>query len=139
MNLLAPRLFLKPCWIALGLCALTAVGCGGGGSTPVQGTITLDGAPLAQVYLTLAPKDQQIEGPFTGETDSQGHFSLGPMDDPEGGVPPGEYQLAITTSRSDGMETSVPTPERVPADQRVRDLEVPEGGLPDLKIEMQSK
>jgi hypothetical protein len=127
-----------PSRIALACCALVALGCGGGGSEPVQGTVTLDGAALPNAYLTLAPKDQAIKGPFVGETDDQGHFTLGPMDTPAGGAPPGEYQLAITTSRSDGMETSVPTPERVPAGQRVRDIEVPDGGLPDLKIELQS-
>jgi hypothetical protein len=125
--------------LALGLCALTAIGCGGGGPETVQGTITLDGTPLPEVYLTLAPKDTEIKGPFIGKTDDQGRFTLGPLDDPTGGAPPGKYELAMTTAHSDGMETSVPTPERVPADARVRELEVPDGGLPDLKIELKSK
>jgi hypothetical protein len=119
---------------------LAALGCGAGGVAPetVQGTVTLDGAPLPEAYLTLAPQDKEIKGPFAGKTDEQGRFTIGPIDDPGGGAPPGAYQLAITTSRSDGMETSVPTPERVPEGQRIRDLEVPAGGLPDLKLKLNS-
>jgi hypothetical protein len=129
----------RPTWIVVtALAAL--VGCGGGsGSETVQGTVTLDGAPLPQVYLTLVPNDKEIKGPFTGQTDEQGRFTMGPMDNPGGGAPPGAYQLTLTTSRSDGLETSVPTSERVPEDQVLRDLEIPEGGLPDLKIELESK
>jgi hypothetical protein len=139
MKLFERGRFMNIRWLAAGFCALTALGCGGGaGRETVKGTVLLDGAPLAECYLTLAPKNAEIKGPFVGKTDAQGHFTLGPIDDPDGGAPPGEYQLAMTTSHSDGMETSVPTPERVPANARVRDLEVPEGGLPDLKLDLSS-
>ena len=139
MKQLSPRQLRTPSWLPLACCALMAVGCGGGGSETVQGAVTLDGSPLAGVYLTLAPKDQEIEGPFVGETDAEGRFTIRSLDGSSAGAPPGDYQLAMTTSRSDGMENSVPTPERVPAGERVRDLQVPAGGLPELKLELKSK
>jgi hypothetical protein len=128
--------------MVIGCVAITAIGCSkGAGSVSVEGTVTLDGAPLAAAYLTLAPLDATIKGPFTGKTDEQGHFALGPVGDSGGGVPPGPYQLAMTTASSEnaGMEDAVIPPERVPPDARVRDLEIPEDGLPDLKLELSSK
>src|SRR5688572_17348819 len=133
------RLSRTPSWISCACCVLVTLGCGGGGSGTVQGIVTLDGAPLPQVYLTLSPKDQSGRGALVGVTDAEGRFTLEPVDESSGGAAPGDYQLALTTSRSDGMENSVPTPERVPEGERVRDLAVPEGGLPDLKIELRSK
>jgi hypothetical protein len=137
----AANLLLLRDWAVI-LVTLTAIGCSkGAGPVSVEGTVTLDGAPLAAAYLTLAPLDATIKGPFTGKTDEQGHFSLGPIGDSDGGVPPGAYQLAITTASSEnaGMEDAVIPPERVPPEARVRDLEVPDGGLPDLKLEISSK
>jgi hypothetical protein len=129
-------------WFFFGLVALSAVGCGGsGGSEVVQGIVTLDGAPLPATSLTLAPADPQVKGPFTGKTDDQGRFSIGPIGDPNGGVPAGSYQLALTTTRGDdaGMENAIAPPERVPRGAQVRDLEVPSGGLPDLRLELSSE
>ena len=109
----------------------------------VEGLVLLNGNPLPAAYLTLVPIDEDgdVKGPFIGKTDEQGQFSLGPVGDPSGGVPAGKYQLAITTAHSDnaGMEDAVTPPERVPAHARVRDLDVPDGGLRDLKLNLASK
>jgi hypothetical protein len=47
--------------------------------------------------------------------------------------------MTTASSENAGMEDAVMPQERVPPNARVRDLEVPEGGLPDLKLELSSK
>jgi hypothetical protein len=140
--------FLRGFW-ALALLGLIA-GCGGGVDyQTVSGKVTLDGTPLPAAKLMLvsqnAPKtgnsDPSVTGPFIGTTDDQGHFSLGPGSNAEGGVPAGSYTLTIITAWSaDVSETTIAPPEKVPPPYSTGvDFEVSEGGTDAANFELKSK
>jgi hypothetical protein len=136
---MASRLF----WSAgVAVCAAALIGCDGSGSETVSGKLTLDGAPLAEAHIGLVPKDATVKGgPFVGDTDDQGQFTLGPPGDPTGGVPAGAYSLSITTAYSgSGSETAVTPPERIPAPYTTGvDFEVPAGGTTAANFDLSSK
>jgi len=79
-----------------------SLGCGGGGSdkfkdarpktTPVSGTITMDGAPVEGATVTLHPT--QGGSAATGVTDSSGHYSLMTFEKGDGAVP-AEYKVSV--------------------------------------------
>jgi hypothetical protein len=131
------------------LVAFACAGCSSPSAAPVEGTVTLDGAPLADAYIMLvtyegAEKEPaKALGPFTGRTDAQGHYALGPVDNPGGGVPVGSYRLSITTAHSDsaGEEGAVAPPERVPEPYRSGNVQfdVPDGGNQSADFDLQSK
>lgn len=68
------------------------LGCSDQGMLPVEGTITLDGEPLAGAAISFVP----AEGgrPSSGQTDDQGHFTLASYTANDG-VPPGEYKVTV--------------------------------------------
>lgn len=72
---------------------LTLAGCPGGGTdapeelVPAQGTVTLDGEPLAGASVMFG-------GVSVGETDANGHYEL-TYQGKEKGVPPGEHAVVI--------------------------------------------
>jgi hypothetical protein len=131
--------------VGLALCASAVVGCGGAGKETVAGKITLDGAPLTNARITLLPQDvgndPKLNLPYVGSTDDQGHFSLGPLDSPAGGVPPGAYRLSITTAyTTDTRDNAVAPPERVPQPYSSGvDFTVPDGGASDANFDLKSK
>jgi hypothetical protein len=126
------------------------LGCGDGADLEtVSGTVTLDGAPLAGAKLTLvrnpppttANTDPRVDGPFLGETNDQGQFTMGPIGDPGGGAPAGAFTLRITTAFAETFdENTVVPPERVPAPYPAGvDFEVPDGGKTDANFDLKSK
>ena len=70
--------------LLLGVAALALVassGCGlGGGSAPVEGKITLNGQPLSGATVMFSQTRATAPGPFVGETDAQGNYTLGTPD-----------------------------------------------------------
>jgi len=124
--------------IALALLGITSLGCGAG-SEIVEGTVTLNGKAVPGAHLTLQPNDDSLGGPFTGVTDMQGKFSMGSRGDAGAGVPPGVYELTIKTAPGDEAEDAPATRELIPAEAQVRALEVPEGGLPQLDLQLTSE
>ena len=83
---------------ALGLALL--VGCSGTDRpelVPVQGTVTLNGEPLAgaTVIFDLIDKPEGFQRPSSGRTDEQGHFQVGTYGSADG-LPEGKYRVAIT-------------------------------------------
>lgn len=70
----------------------TLVGCSGSAMQPVEGTVTLDGEPLAGAAISFIP----VEGgrPSSGQTDEQGHFTLASFTANDG-VPPGQYKVTV--------------------------------------------
>jgi hypothetical protein len=134
---------------SLFLVALAWAGCSSPSAAPVEGTVTLDGAPLAEAYITLVTYEgaetdsAEALGPFNGRTDAQGHFSLGPVDNPGGGVPVGSYRISITTAHSAnaGDEGAVAPPERVPEPYRSGNVQfdVPDGGNESANFDLKSK
>lgn len=105
------------------LVSLLLAGCGGSGGdlAPVQGTVTLDGNPLADamVEFELEPGDnpyQRTSGSSSrGKTDANGRYTLKFTHEKEGALV-GKHVVRITTRGmtidAEGKEVSVP--ERLP-------------------------
>lgn len=97
-------------WILLPLVA--ALGCGGK-YAPVSGVVTLNGAPLADAYITFQPIGgaNQEPGPGSyGKTDAQGRFTLRVVGDDRGGALPGAHTVSISAYTGQIPE---PTEERI--------------------------
>lgn len=67
---------------------------------PVAGVVTLDGKPLANVQVTF---DQPELGPnmnkgYIGWTDTEGRYSLRPLDSTDAGAVVGTYRVSLTTA-----------------------------------------
>jgi hypothetical protein len=126
---------------ALALIALIA-GCGGASLESVAGKVTLDGSPLPDVYMTLAPKDASASERYAAKTDASGSFSFGAADNPGGGVPAGAYSLSMTTAFDPNADEMTPAPrEKVPAPYSTggADFEVPAGGTDAANFDLKSK
>lgn len=100
---------------ALGL-AVT-VGCGGGETVPVSGTVTLDGEPLDGATIVFTP--QEGGRPSAARTDSNGYYNLVYGRGAAGAVP-GEHLVTISTyieedTDSDPEDALAGSAERVPA------------------------
>jgi hypothetical protein len=76
-------------------------GCGGAPAT-VEGTVTLDGQPLAGADVTFQPT---FEGglPAYGLTDGSGHYVLN-MSMNESGAMAGEHEVRISMAPTAGMD-----------------------------------
>jgi hypothetical protein len=133
----------------LGVAALALVassGCGvGGGSAPVEGKVTLNGQALSGATVMFSQTRATAPGPFVGETDAQGQYTLTTPDKSKNGAVPGEYTIIITTVKqaAGGMEdTPVPTQKEV-VPTAFRDgstrYTVPEGGAKDANFDMKGK
>lgn len=77
-------------WIVL---LLLAIGCGKSKMSPVSGTVTLDGKPLAGASVLFAPEGSGKDA--TGETDQDGRFTMSTLQ-PGDGVLPGTYKVVIS-------------------------------------------
>ena len=121
---------------------MVAAGCGRGGAS-VSGIVTLDGQPLPSVHLVFFPKnvDPKDATLFVADSNEQGQFSVGAIESPHGGIPPGEYRLVLTTAYSATAGDSEPPPrEQVPEAYRGGiEFEVPPGGTQAAAIELRSK
>jgi hypothetical protein len=73
------------------------IGCGGsgGGRVPAVGIVTLDGAPLADVYVTFRPDDGEPGNGGFAVTDSDGRFEIYYPDTGKGLVP-ARYKVTVT-------------------------------------------
>lgn len=112
------------------------LGCGG--QVPLRGVITLDGQPLPKAHVVLSPVDRTAEGPFVGDTDSTGRFTLGPIGRPGGGVRPGKYRLSISTAFS--LDSDAPAPKELVPASHVNgvDYEVGAGGDSAVTLDLKS-
>jgi hypothetical protein len=124
--------------------ALTSfVGCEASNRVPVEGTVTLNGSPLADATVMFAPTRANGPGPFLGTTDRDGRFVLGTIDNDRSGAAVGEYAVIIATVKSDPKEDS-PAPaheEVVPTAYRngSRRFVVPEEGTRNISFAMKSR
>jgi len=75
-------------------------GCGSGGIAVnyVEGTVTLDGAPLADAVVSFSPVVGGTGKAAVGTTDAKGVFKLTATENTTigGGTAPGDYLVAIT-------------------------------------------
>jgi len=106
---------------ALAICCMAApvllTGCGGGNSVKtvnVEGTVTLDGQPLANADVEFQPGDNG--SPSYGKTDVDGHYELMFTADQSGALL-GEHQVRITTEgeTEDESGNTTTSEEVVPA------------------------
>ena len=105
-------ILLLPC-LALAGCRRSAVDL-----APVEGTVTLDGRPLAGARVEFQP----VEGsPSYAITDAMGHYALMYAPD-KPGAQIGRHQVRISTWRITASRdgTSITVPEQVPEEYNVR-------------------
>ena len=95
------RFGLKNALLLFGLnCFLIAtVGCGKYSLSPVSGTVTLDGKPLADASVSFTPAERGANLPqSTGKTDQAGKYSLRLVEDDTTGAVLGKHQVIIAKS-----------------------------------------
>jgi hypothetical protein len=103
--------------VAIVVLPVLIVGCGKPGASPtskVTGTVTYQGAPLANVNVNFTPDEGR---PGTGTTDAQGRYTISTFA-PNDGAVPGRHRVTITP----GGDSS-PMPES--AEEAARDPVVP--------------
>ena len=82
-----------PLWFTCLLLALALAGCGGAGTTPVEGVVVLDGKPLANASVQFVPQGTGRDA--TGQTNQNGEFAMSTFQ-PRDGVLPGDYKVVIS-------------------------------------------
>jgi hypothetical protein len=83
---------------------------------PVEGTITLDGKPLAAADLMFVPQGNTVGQGGVGHTDQDGKFALRSQDRKQLGAPVGSYRVIINKLvKPDGTDY-VPDPQAGPFD-----------------------
>jgi len=94
-----------------------AAGCGGGGPSlsSVEGTVTLDGQPLANAVISFEPADAAGErSSYEGQTDATGHYVLHATAS-EKGAQPGDYTVHITLPELAADDPTAKTAPKLPA------------------------
>lgn len=95
-------------WVYAVLGTIVFTGCGGSGPrlTPVEGTVTLDGKPLANKSLMFTPIENTAGHGAGGSSDAEGRYTLKAVvpgatkDYP--GIPPGRYRVTVFESMISG-------------------------------------
>jgi hypothetical protein len=96
---------VRPCVVAVPL-LLAAAGCGSEPYkvAPVSGTVTLDGKPLANAWVTFMPvgsKENPNPGPTSaGKTDASGRYTLA-IEPGRPGAVVGAHKVSINTQGGD--------------------------------------
>ncbi|MCA8988065.1 MAG: carboxypeptidase regulatory-like domain-containing protein [Planctomycetaceae bacterium] len=126
---------------------LASLGCGGGASdvpelTPATGTVTLDGAPLADASITFELQDAG-EGKKSswGKTDASGKYEM--QFGAHKGVRPGKHKVSISkiTGDSEDPEKRGDIKESIPDrynSSTTLTVDVTDGGGP-YDLQLQSK
>jgi hypothetical protein len=136
-------------WRAAGVMALLiTAGCSGGrDAVPVSGSVTLDGQPVADVYVSFQPAAAAANADAmgsTGITDQEGKFSLSLSDTQHAGALIGKHTVRLSDKRasssSDGGPSNAPKP-RFPSRYADGSLtfEVPSGGTSQADCQLSSK
>ncbi|PQO36442.1 carboxypeptidase-like regulatory domain-containing protein [Blastopirellula marina] len=90
------------------LVAFLFAGCGGNALQPLQGTVTLDGQPLADAAVSFSP----VAGgrPASGKTDADGKFTLASFTAGDG-LPVGSYKVTIVKIDTKKQAQAAPSSE----------------------------
>lgn len=120
------------CWcVAQGCLISLFVGCGES-PIPIQGTVTLDGQPMAGVQVLFDQPQAPNGKSFAGKTDDTGRFVLHRVGVDTDELVAGSYRVTLTTAVAarDATEHTPLPPERVPKGYRdgTLEFEVPSGG-----------
>jgi hypothetical protein len=118
-------------------------------TVPVSGTLTYNGKPVPSFKVVFSPTDGRKTA--MGTTDADGKFTLG-TNAPGDGAAVGTHKVTVAFDPPPEVDSAVATPIDTPAKmpkpavavpdkyskQETSDLvqEVPDAGLPDLKIEL---
>ena len=76
------------------LLAVVLAGCGGRGTAPIKGVLTLDGTPVADATVVFMPDPPDAGRPATGFTSADGTFQLTTFR-PADGALPGSYRVLV--------------------------------------------
>jgi hypothetical protein len=120
---------LTACAALAAALALGAAGCGGGKpwdvNDRVEGTVKLDGAPLANVFVQFVPDiDPKIQAPTSnGFTDEKGQFKLA-FDDQRPGAVVGKSFVVVVRGRTaaGGGDDRDPQARQAPAGAAVPEV-----------------
>lgn len=88
------------------------VGCGGQSyppTSPVSGTVTLDGKPVEGATVTFVPNDSKLR-PAAGVTDSSGKYTLTSFRSGDGAMP-GEYKVTVSKFFSEAGPSPYDNPD----------------------------
>ena len=100
------------CWCVAGIFLLVLAGCGpGNGRQNLEGTVTLDGEPLAKGSIAFRPT-AGTQSPTAGGRIVNGEFSISP----EKGLSAGTFRVEITASRKTGRKVMDPV-RRIEVDE----------------------
>ncbi len=126
---------------ALSLLTVAATGCSGGYAlAPVNGTVTIDGKPLADATVTFNPIDAGADAPSSfGRTDEAGKFSLNLVSDDSSGALVGKHKVVVAKNFESSSDVATPQ-ERAAANLPPHDItfEV-KSGSNDAVIELDTK
>jgi hypothetical protein len=84
---------------------LLAFGCGGGDAA-VQGTVTLDGAPVESGFVSFIPADKAPAGPTGRASIVKGHYTI----PSSGQLKPGLYRVEVQAPRKTGKKIAAGSP-----------------------------
>lgn len=135
------RFCCAPARVLIALSAPLLCGCGGGDESletaPVSGRVTMDGAPLPGVQVTVEPiAEGSTANPGTGsfgKTDDDGRYELRLMTSDETGAVVGKHKVRIVTpepeeyAQNDITEFVDPIPSKYNSDTTLT-LDVPAEG-----------
>jgi hypothetical protein len=132
--------------LSAGLFLILLLGCGGSlVAVPVEGTITIDGKPLAEATISLTPTTADGPGPYLAASDQDGRFAFGPPGKDGRGAEPGRYFLSVTTvvpRETDEFDRPIGPPQKeiVPIEYSsgTKEFTVPEGGTTEANFELTS-
>ncbi len=135
--------------LIVGLALLLSAGCGGGSDGPglvdVEGTVTMDGKPLANATVFFSPAGEGVGGtsPSFGKTDEDGEYFLQYSISKDGAIV-GKYKVSISThAEADEDDGTKAQRETVPAKYNVNtelEVEVTKGGGPyDFSLKSDGK
>lgn len=113
------------------LVAITALaGCGGSGRQAIEGTVTLDGQPLAEGYLRLRP-EPGTASPAAGAPVKDGAYAIAP----EGGTFAGKFRVEITAMRPSGRKLTHPETGQ-PYDEKIQVLPPRYNKASELRVDV---
>jgi hypothetical protein len=120
--------------VSCGLALASAAGCGGPKLVPVEGTITLDGKPLAGATIALElVGGEKAFRLFSGDADVSGKYVIKPFESNRVGALPGEYHVMIKSVKTPpgADEMTVLPKDPVPPEFQngSQTLTVPAGGI----------
>jgi hypothetical protein len=95
---------MKQWLLMLGFCLLILLGCSRAtGRQSIEGTVTVDGAPLAEGSIVFLPQPG-TKSPTAGGDVAQGRFRISPA----GGAACGTFRVEITALRKTGKKVMDP-------------------------------